>query len=300
MVARHKPPDVPAGAEFVACDATHRPALLRALEGCTVVANLSAGRPADIECIAGNLKTAMRLQRFARLIHVSSLAIFGARAGEFDEASSPCPHPSHRYAVSKVRAEKLLEPHLAAGCCVIVRPGCIYGQGAPVWTNRVGRMLLGKRLGDIGRAGAGIAPLVHVESAACAIVAAITAPAGVYHLLPQEEISWNEYFHRFARALGMSAVAKLTAFDWAIETSLRSPARMVHAQITGQVPDVITPAMRRMFATPGRAIAYRTLGRSNPLGSDLPRALADAARAIRSRAEDARRGYATTSTVNIT
>lgn len=286
MIARHRPPDLPPGVEFVLCDATDGQALLAALDGCSIVANLSSGRPADIQCIARHLSAAMHRNRIAKLIHVSSLAVFGAGGGLYNETSRPCPHPSHRYAVSKVEAERLLAPQVAAGRCVIIRPGCIYGPGAPVWTHSVGRLLLRERLGNLGSAGAGIAPLVNILHAAAAVVAAIDAPAGIYHLLPSAAISWNEYFCRFAHALGMRAVPKISGIGWATETWLRSPAIMLRAHLTRSRPDIISPAMRRLFATRARIVAGRALCPPDPLGSHLHRVLAETAETIRNHARD--------------
>jgi 2-alkyl-3-oxoalkanoate reductase len=299
MIARHPPPDAPAGAEFVACDAADSRALSRALDGYSIVVNLMAGRPAAIECIAGHLKTAMRLQRIARLVHVSSLAVFGAQVGVFHEGSRPCPHPSHRYAVSKVRAEKLLEPHLDTGRCVILRPGCIYGRGAPVWTNTIGRLLVRERLGELGAAGAGIAPLVHVLDVADAIVAAINAPAGIYHALNSDAISWNEYFRRFAYALGVCALPKLSSTAWITETWLRSPAMLMHARLAGYRADIISPAMRRLFASRACIISRHPLCPPTSAGNRLQAALAEAAGAVRPRAAEPWR-HASTSAVNFT
>jgi nucleoside-diphosphate-sugar epimerase len=300
MIARHPPSDVPAGAEFITCDATDTRALSRALDGCSTVVNLMAGRSAAIECIAKNLLTAIRLQRVARLVHVSSLAVFGTRAGVFHEASKPCPNLSHRYAISKVRAEKLLEPQLDTGRCVILRPGCIYGRGAPVWTDSIGRLLVRGYLGDLGAAGAGIAPLVHVFDVADAIVAAINAPAGIYHVLNSEAISWNEYFRRFAYALGICVLPKLSSTTWMIETWLRSPAILVHARLAGYRPDVITPAMRRLFASRARIISRHPLCPRIPAGNRLQAALADAAEAVRTHAAGERWHHVSTSAVYFT
>jgi len=266
MIARHPPPHSVAGAQFVACDATDDRALSRALEGCEIVANLSAGRPEKLECIAKNLKAALRRQQVLRLIQVSSLAIFGARSGVFDETSEPCPHSSHRYAISKVRIENLVQPLLEAGSCIILRPGCIYGNGAPIWTNSIARLLQRQRLGNLGPAGDGIAPLVHVDKVADALIAAIDAPCGRYHVLTSETITWNEYFSRLAHALGMSAPARLGKAGWAMEAWLRSPALMVYGRITGRRPDIISPAMRRLFATRARIVARFSLCPSAAIG----------------------------------
>jgi 2-alkyl-3-oxoalkanoate reductase len=300
MIARHPPPAAQPGTEFVACDATDGRALSRALEGCPIVVNLAAGRPAAMESIAEHLKTALRLQRIARLIHVSSLAVFGAPAGVFDEASAPCPHHSHTYAVAKARAEKLLEPQLEAGRCVIVRPGCIYGPSAPVWTNSIGRLLLCGRLGNLGPAGTGIAPLIHVSDVADAVVTACLAPAGIYHVLGDETISWNEYFGRFANALGIGALPRISGPRMEMETWLRGPATKLCAHIGGRWPDIISPAMRRLFATRASVIARRAICPSTLGSNRLQDALVEAAIIIHHHATGRRLRHVSTQTVNFT
>jgi 2-alkyl-3-oxoalkanoate reductase len=242
------------------CDAADPEALATVVAGADVVVNAMTGPPQAILAAASNLAAQLRRQPALRLIQLSSLAVFGQRGGVLNEESPPQPAPGHAYAAVCLAAELSLRavPDTEARC-VILRAGCIYGPASPQWTDRLCRLLLTGRLGWLGTEGAGLSPLIHVTDVSYAIAACLgpAPPAGLHHLLSPENLTWNLYFRRLARRLGMAATPRVTPAHLDGDTWFTGPARALLARALGQQADLITPAMRRLFRSRARLASIR-------------------------------------------
>ena len=124
--------------EFQAGDIRDPAAIARACAGCATVYHCVAQVPLakDRELFAsvnvggtGNLLQAARAARVAKVIHVSSSAIFGApKTNPVTEATAPV--PAEAYGRAKLAAEELCRQAVAAGLDVtIIRPRTIMGHG---------------------------------------------------------------------------------------------------------------------------------------------------------------------------
>jgi nucleoside-diphosphate-sugar epimerase len=251
LVARRRPTTVATGARFAVCDTTDRDALTAVLGAADLIVNAVAGSPSTIVRTAVNLVSVLARPPRRRLVHLSSLAVFGQGTGMLSEATVPLPPTFHAYAAAKLLAEAAL---LAASSlrpnCFILRPGCIYGVGAPVWSDRIGRLLLAGRLGWLGPAARGWCPIVHVDDVVRAILAALESAdhaAGVHHVIAAEALTWNRFFVRFGLHLGLSKVASIGPARLAAETWLVTPFDRLRARFGHAGGDVITPSMRRLF-----------------------------------------------------
>jgi dihydroflavonol-4-reductase len=105
---------------------------------------------------------------------VSSFAVMGvSQISVVDESVPLEPKPQWRepYAFAKLRQEELAWRYIRAQQLpiVIVRPGVIYGPGAPLLTSRIGLRLFGMFLHLGGR---NEIPLTHVENCAEALLRA--------------------------------------------------------------------------------------------------------------------------------
>jgi nucleoside-diphosphate-sugar epimerase len=286
MVAR-RPAAAAVGATFVACDAAHPGALACVLRPGDLLVNATAGSNATILAVVAMARAALADGLARRLVQISSLAVFGQRYGMLDEATVPRPPPWHGYAVAKLRAEAMLRANLSIeASCVILRPGCMYGPGAPIWSDRIGRLLIAGRLGSLGPQARGWCHAVHVNDVAQAVVRALDAPdvfAGIHHVLAPDQLTWNGYFARFAEHLGCGepkriAPAQLAAETWAVAPLARLRGRF------GQPPaDIITPAMRRLFRCRALAVQRRAPLLLASEYRPLEAGLAEAATSLRQR-----------------
>ena len=263
MIARRRPDVIPAGSLFRSCDATDPARLLDLLRDAGDVVNAISGAPAGIVSAAAALRDlCLAGDAPRRIVHISSLAVFGRRRGVLDEETRPDPPRLHRYAVAKWQAERYLlaEPRVARRC-VILRPGCLYGTGAPIWSDRIGRLLLDGRLGWLGRAGSGWCNLLHVDDLARGVVRALQAPdtiAGIHHVVSPEELTWNRYFGLFATQLGLPPLAPMGAARLAAETWWVAPAAHLRHRVLGHEADYLTPSMLRVFRNRALALTRHT------------------------------------------
>jgi nucleoside-diphosphate-sugar epimerase len=204
-------------------DARKEPELRRALEGTTGVINCVAGDPDSLIATARALFAAATGMRPApRIVHLSSLAVYGSLGGAVDETVPP------RGDLGPYSAAKLATEKLAADCAsaVILRPGIVYGARSPWWSDRIARLLCARRLGDLGTGGEGFSNLVHVEDVAAAALLALRLPGiegQTFNLTLSNVPTWNEYFARYAEALGAVPLRRISSRRLAIERHILAP-----------------------------------------------------------------------------
>jgi nucleoside-diphosphate-sugar epimerase len=143
----------------------------------------------------------------------------------------------------------LVTEKLAADCgsAVILRPGIVYGARSPWWSDRIARLLCAGRLGDLGAGGEGFSNLVHVEDVAAAALQALRLPGiegQTFNLALSTVPTWNEYFARYAEALGAVPVRRISSRRLAIERRLLAPPLKL-LEFAGRLP-----AFRRVSFPP--------------------------------------------------
>ena len=178
----------------------------------------------------------------ARLVHVSSVAVYGRTpgvpAGGVDEATPLGKlQPHDFYAQSKRRAEEVLWEEVARGglAAVVVRPNVIYGEYDRLFSPRVVRAV---RFGIVPQVGPGTNRLscVYAGNVAATIVRAIDAPAApgrAYNVTDDGPASLTQrgFVNAFAQALGVRvrrvtlpyAVARFVVDWWARAQFLLKP-----------------------------------------------------------------------------
>ncbi|VFR16768.1 Nucleoside-diphosphate-sugar epimerases [plant metagenome] len=239
-----------AGVDIVV-DATDSEALAQAFAQADAVVNCMAGSPAAIVENAKALRLA--LQRVpARLVHFSSMAIYGAIEGLIDESCPPAGGVGG-YSAAKAQAEQELAQTADK---VVLRPGCIYGPGSPQWTDRIAALVRARRIGDLGERGDGCSNLVHVDDVVQAVLAALRLPGkvnAVYNLAMRDAPDWNDYFLAMARELGAVPVTRIGNRRLKIETHLAAPALKIleilarRAKLRMALPPPIPPSLARLW-----------------------------------------------------
>jgi nucleoside-diphosphate-sugar epimerase len=224
--ARRPAPGGADGVEWRVCDATNPASVATALAGAAYAVNCVGGNADTMLAATRNLCLAARSAGLRRIVHVSSMAVYGAATGLVDEMR-PLDPGAGRYAKAKIACEALVQEFAAAGGdAVVLRPGCIHGPRSKQWTARIGRLLRRHRIGDLGPAGDGFCNLVPVDDVAAAIVAALRQPgiAGeAFNLGDPDPGTWNRYFIGFARAIGATPVRRISARWLKLETTLLAP-----------------------------------------------------------------------------
>ena len=229
----------------VTCDAT-KPAEIRAiLQRASCVVNAVGGDARTMLAATRAMQAAA--ERGCRIIHVSSMAVYGEMRGYVREDAKL--RAASRYGAAKIACETAL----AGSGAVIVRPGLVYGPGSGPWVGRIGRLLRRRRLGDLGKHGDGRCNLLHVRDLGEAVVAAIGAAGArgrAINLGMGAPPRWNDYLVRLGRAIGAVPVACIPGWQLAVEARLLGPPLYIAGCLSpGKiVPDAISPALQRLFA----------------------------------------------------
>jgi nucleoside-diphosphate-sugar epimerase len=246
--SRKAPANVQSGIECAQFDATNGGEIRKALDSVRAVVN----------CVAGDANTILNSARLLfdaagecatppRIVHLSSLAVYGSARGMVDEASQLL-GDLDAYGAAKVAVESLARTY---SNCVILRPGIVYGPQSAWWSDRIARLLIARRLGDLGDHGKGICNLVYVEDVASAVVRALRLSdiAGqAFNLSVAQQPTWNEYFVLYADALRASPVRRISAARLQFELLVLAPFLKVLEMRArnGNVPPPIRPWLTKI------------------------------------------------------
>jgi nucleoside-diphosphate-sugar epimerase len=217
------------GVEWVAADTLNVTQLSGLLQGVDAVVNSVAGNGEVIAQGAQKLVEATKSVGGRRVVHLSSMAVYGAQEGLLT-AGSPLDSGLGWYARAKCQAEAHLTAYAAGGgSVVILRPGCVHGPGSEMWVGRPGRLLRSGRLGDIGVAGDGWSNLVHVDDVCAAVLAALRhqpAVAGgpaIFNVAAADSPRWNAYFADLAQSIGAVPLKHLSERRIQLDAKVLSP-----------------------------------------------------------------------------
>jgi nucleoside-diphosphate-sugar epimerase len=239
-----------AGVESVRADTRDPQAMRAALSGVDAVVNCVAGNAAAIGEGARVLTEAALGAGCRRLVHLSSMSVYGPVEGRIDE-SMTIDGSLGWYARAKCEAEG----HVAAfarngGGAVVLRPGCVWGPGSELWVGRIGRFLRARRLGDLGVAGDGWSNLVHVDDVCRAAIAALRIteagqPLRTYNLAAPDSPRWNEYFVDLALAIRATPVRRLAARQLRLDAFVAGPplkiAELLARRLSGNTRGLPVP-----------------------------------------------------------
>ena len=208
--------------EFVRGDVADAASVAKAVHGCDVVFHCAygnsgpAGRQREVNLEGTrNILEAAAGQPIERLVHLSTIMVYGETPdGEVDE-SMPRHYMGSVYADSKLDAEELVLGYAEAGRvpATVLQPAEVYGPYATVWTQDVLRGLQTARqiLIDDGE---GFCSPVYVDDLVSAMLLAAIKPqavAEVFLIGAARPVTWKEFYGRFERMLGYSATVSMTA-----------------------------------------------------------------------------------------
>jgi 2-alkyl-3-oxoalkanoate reductase len=211
----------PPRSESVIFDATDEVALSNAMAQAAAVVNCIAGRAESMVASArALLAAAARADNPPRIVHFSSMAVYGSVPGEVDETIPLLPDRG-AYGAAKIRIEELCsgQPNVLR-----LRPGIVYGPRSTQWSERIARWLLSRRIGDLGAAGDGYCNLVYIDDVVAAVLRALRSPqGGVYNLAAPDPPTWNDYFVAYGRALGAVPAKRISGRRLLVESKLLAP-----------------------------------------------------------------------------
>lgn len=243
------------GVDNVRADTRDAASLAQALQGVDAVVNCVAGNAQSIAQGARTLARACTAAGCARVVHLSSMSVYGLLEGVVRE-EAPLDPTLGWYAKAKCEAESHMAAFVRAGGSVVsLRPGCVWGAGSELWVGRIARLLRAGRLGDLGAAGDGWSNLVHVDDVCAAVLAALRIEHArgqirTYNLAAPDSPRWNEYFVDLALAIGATPVRRISPMQLRMDAYLAGPPLKVAQTLLARarlparaVPDPLPPGL---------------------------------------------------------
>ncbi len=278
--------------QHLVLDACDEVALTDALRSCDAVVNAVAGSPHAIAEVARVLARALGAVGGRPLVHLSSMAVYRQQEGPWDEAAwmpvkvgqeteesregregradkaaravpvarsaSVARAARGGYAHAKRVAEAHLAPLAAEGMPVaVLRPGCVWGAGSPLWVDRIAALLAAGRLGDLGERGDGWTQGLHVDDLCEAVLRLLLqADTGlrVYNLAAPDSPRWNIYLRDLAVAIGATPLRRVSARQLALDAWVLSPPLYLAQRLAlrhSHLPP-LPPGLLRLMASPMR------------------------------------------------
>ena len=190
------------GGPGTAIDVTDRASCDQAVRGMDAIIHCAVG---DAAVTLGGTQTLLAAARAAgvrRVVHFSSIAVYGAADGTVTE-DTPAPATLRGYAAWKQQAE--------AACgteTVRLRPSIIYGPGATLFIDKLLARMRAGRWGLFGADADGLCNPVHVDDVARAAYLALDADAGgqAFNIDAGTPLTWNAWFQHLADQAGLTLV----------------------------------------------------------------------------------------------
>jgi 2-alkyl-3-oxoalkanoate reductase len=235
----------------LALDATDVEAVRAAMTGVALVINCVAGSPSTMVGSTRALCDAARSAPPRRIVHLSSMAVYGAATGTVREDQTPVT-PISSYGQTKIQCEDIIRKYVEdGGDAVILRPTCVFGPDSPQWTTRLVRLLRARRIGDLGVAGDGCCNLAFIDDVVSTIVAALEVPGirgRAFNVSSADNLSWNEFLIALGKQIGATPVRRISSRRLRAETRLLAPLRRIAAMaIRSDVTVAITPSLADLW-----------------------------------------------------
>ncbi len=238
-------------------DATDINAMQAALRNIDYVVNCIAGSDRAMIAATEVLCNAARVLPLRRIVHLSSMAVYGAATGTVHEDKTPVA-PLSGYGDAKIACEKIIQRYVHdGGNAVILRPTCVFGPGSVQWTTRIQRLLMVRRIGDMGLAGDGHCNLAFIEDLVVGIIRALNAPSlsgRVFNISSSASLTWNQFLIQFAKALGATPVKRVPQRTLKIEAKLLAPVRRIadiglrRIGVRSDLTEAITPSLLALMS----------------------------------------------------
>ncbi len=207
--------------ELVRGDVGDRDLVRAAAEGCDVIVHCAYGsrgsererRRVTVEGTRAVLDAALAV-RAARMVHVSTMVVYGIGIEGVLDERSPKVHTGVGYADTKREAEELVLRYASEhdAQVTIVQPTAVYGPYAPSWTERVIDALLTRRL-ILVDGGVGLANPVYVDDVVDALLLAATHDEAVgeaFLIASGERVTWRDFIGHYEAMLGAHSTVAMT------------------------------------------------------------------------------------------
>jgi 2-alkyl-3-oxoalkanoate reductase len=263
------------GAEIIEGDLRDPASVGRAVTGATIVYHCAAKvsdwgpwREFEEEAVAStrNVLAACMLAKVARLLHVSSISVYGhPRIAPDAKINEDTPIGQHfwmwdYYPQAKLLAEKIAREYPAV---TIVRPSWLYGPRDRITIPRVIPALLEKRAPIIG-SGENYLNIIYAGDVAAGAILAANHPQALgqtYNLCSEGEVRQKDLLNTLTDALSLPRISKHVPYFLAIRFAFVQ--ELIARLLLRAKPPTIT---RRAIYLIGRSTQYSTQKARTQLG----------------------------------
>jgi nucleoside-diphosphate-sugar epimerase len=229
--------------DFVQANLLDMPSIDRALEGVDAVIHCAFSENNALSVQATrNLFEAVRKQGIRRLIHISSIAVYGNASGHVDEETTPIGTITN-YGFGKQQTESVAQEFAGPDLAVsVIRPTVIYGPFSTSWTLPAINRIRSGKWRHLGSRGEGKANLVYagdVVKLAEFLLDREVEPFSVYNCNGPEIPTWNEYYERMSEAMGFG-LSQPEHGSVALKVLVRRPVRVAGKYVLKYHRDLLT------------------------------------------------------------
>ncbi len=227
-------------------------------------------RQVTVEGTRNVLEAALRAG-IKRVIHLSTMQVYGEVSGEIDE-TAPLQYSGRMYPDSKVDAEGLCREYRRRGLpIVILRPTIVYGPFSRDWTIRLAERLVSGNWGVFPQA-EGLCNPVYVDDLVDAISLAVTREEAVgqeFNISGPEVVTWNDYFQQMNDMLRLPPLKQRRALEQVLRAAILAPMRSAGKQAMTSNTSLVRKAYTRSSGFKRVARWAESFIKTNPSFADL-------------------------------
>lgn len=214
--------------DAVQCDLLNPADVEAAVVGVDAVIHCAVGgRDATVQGTK-NLLDAALAAGVRRVVHVSTIDVYGKATGPVDE-DRPLEVTGRVYGDTKIEAEGICQAAVRSGLDILIlRPTIVYGPFSETWTQAFAERLWGRGWLLPATACQGTCNLIHVDDLVRALLLAVDAevpPGRAYNVNGPDAVTWQAYVEGLNQALGLPPLELPPERSARIRSSLTQPVR---------------------------------------------------------------------------
>ncbi|MFL5500035.1 MAG: NAD-dependent epimerase/dehydratase family protein [Gemmatimonadaceae bacterium] len=258
--------------EIVRCDVNSATSVRAAMTGIEAVVHCAHGD--SVTNVEGTRIVLDEAQRAGvlRVVHLSTVAVFGRGEGKFTE-SSPSDPGTDPYGRSKIETEQLCAEYGRRGLAIaILRPTIVYGPYSDLWTVEFAQRLAAGTWFLPDRYTQGICNLVYVDDMVKAVLLALENDKAIgetFIVNGGERPTWNEYFHALNDALGLPALVPASTLRSRLRAGLMLPVRKTAKFILKRFQPLVMKVYQRSKLAKNLMRHAETAIKNSPTGAEF-------------------------------
>jgi nucleoside-diphosphate-sugar epimerase len=234
--------------EPVQCDIMNPGQLAEVMAGVTAVVHCAVGNATVTVEGTRNVLEAARTAGVRRVVHVSTVDVYGPAEGTVTEAT-PCQSSGREYGDSKLVAEDVCRKFAEQGMeVVMLRPTIVYGPFSDLWTVEPAERLGAGSWLLPAEACQGTCNLVYVDDLVRAILLALDAPGvsgKAYNINGPDRPTWHEYIEALNAELGLPQLEPPAESSSRFKTTMVDPVRAMVKAVYFKFEDPIMAIYKR-------------------------------------------------------